>query len=129
MTMKQINIVNAYQPITKLNSQDLDGYTAKKIYDLMLKIKPLFDFQVQEQNKIYAKHPNLNIEKMGFDIDPNNPNSKLEAEEEAKEIEKELNELAEIEQEIEFERFEVPLGKVQLSGKDIGNLSDFIDFV
>lgn len=130
--MKQKDLVEAYIAAKKLNEQTLkSGKIAKKIFELTSGLKRFFDFQVQEENKIFAEHPKYDLELGGIPLGDNpSEEVKKQAEEELNVISNKLKELNGLESEFEFESFTISLDSVNLtiSGKDIGTLSPFITF-
>lgn len=127
--MKQKEAVQAYLSLKKLNEQDLSLKVAKKVFDLFIKLRKAWDFQVQEELKIHERYP---------EIDPTTSSIKftnVEERDKALEIIKKFNadadDLGNLEFEIEFKPFTIVMDgepNVKLSGSDISNLSPFITF-
>lgn len=133
MIVKQGVIVKAYKSAIDLNKQKISsGKIAKKIYELVNKLKPTYEFQLQEEEKIFEAHPNFDIRIGGIRImNQNDPIEKEQANSEAKEIEKELNGLSNLDVDLDFDIFDIDLEAIpdlKISGEDIGNLESFINF-
>jgi hypothetical protein len=131
MTIKSLEGASAYRSLITLNQHKFtDGRIAIKIFNLMNKLKPVFDFRLQEEKKIIDAHPNFDPTINGIKIEEDGSN-KEEADREAKEIQKEFEDLGEIESEIDYEPFDLDLSKEQipLSADDIKNLTKFINFI
>lgn len=132
--MTQRDILNAYVSARYLNQQRLsDVSIAKKIYQLMQKLQPSLDFQIQEEQKIYGAHPDYSPELRGCPI-PEVCTSERRAEltKEAEEVSAALKALNETKVDpIDFEKFEFDCekNKISISGEDIGNLEPFIEFI
>ena len=131
MTIKSLEGASAYRSLITLNQHKFtDGRIAIKIFNLMNKLKPVFDFRLQEEKKIIDAHPNFDPTINGIKIEKDGSNAE-EADREAKEIQKEFEDLGEIESEIDYEPFDLDLSKEQipLSADDIKNLTTFINFI
>ena len=132
MTIKQSEAMKAYQSVNDLNKQKLSsGKLAKQVYDLSSKLKSAFDFQIQEEQKIYNDHPEFDPTIGGIRLEGKSNEERKQCAEEIKQIDKELRELSELDFEIDFEPFDFSLeaNNVKISGEDIGNLEKFINFV
>lgn len=130
--MTQFEAVKAYMSLRTLNAQRTSGRVAKKIFDLMNKLKPLWEFQTQEEQKLFEKYPFLDPQTMRLNLG----DSEMDADEKlqlTKEIKQAFDELSGAElDEKEFEpyKFEIDLENedLKLSGEDIANLSPFVTF-
>lgn len=132
MKIKQSEAMKAYQSVNDLNKQKLSsGKLAKQIYDLSSKLKSAFDFQIQEEQKIFDAHPNFDQVVGGIRLEGKSYEERKQCAEEAKQIDAELKELSELDFEIDFEPFDFNLeaNNVKISGEDIGNLERFINFI
>ncbi len=129
MVISQKDAVQAYLAVKKLNEQDTSIKTAKKVFDLFTKLRKAWDFQVQEELKLYERYP---------EIDPISHGIKFKSvpeREKALEIINKFNadadEIGNVEFEIEFEPFTINSDNeagIKLSGSDISKLSAFISF-
>lgn len=133
MLFKQNDIIKAYKSAIYLNQQKFSsGKIAKKIYELVTKLKPTYDFQLQEEQKLFDAHPNFDIRNGIMKIiNPNDENEIEKAKKEAKEIEKELSDLSDLDVDLDFDIFDIDLEitpELKISGEDIGNLEKFINF-
>lgn len=131
MTIKQSEAVKAYQSIQGLNRQKFNsGKIAKKIYELTMKLKSAFDFQLQEEEKIYSKYPDFDPMIGGFHIGKDDENREKKISD-VKEINKQLKEIADLDFDLDFEPFDLDLEiyNVQISGEDIGNLQKLVNFI
>lgn len=132
--MKQKDLINAYVSAKYLNQQRLsDVSTAKKVYQLMTKLQPSIDFQIQEEQKIYDANPDYSPELNGCAIPASaSPEEREKYIQETKNVSNAFKKLSETEVDpIEFEKFTFDCEKnpVSLSGEDIGNLEPFIEFI
>lgn len=129
--MKQRELVRAYNSLNEINRCRLtDGKLAMQIYKLKSKLQPIFDFQIQEEEKIFNEHPNFDPRLNGVVIGKDGVN-RDEALNEAKIVSEELKKLADIDVDFEFEPFDFDLNahNVPISGEDIENLNSFINFI
>ena len=134
MKIKQSEAVKAYRSLQDLNRQKMSSNDAKQIYSLFKKLQEAFEFQTQEERKIFAEHPNFDIQLGGIRLD----NKKTEEEkaavtEELKDIEKELKALSDLDFEISDLDFPIDIfldneSNLKISGEDIGNLEKLINF-
>ena len=134
MTIKQSEAAKAFHSLQDLNSQKLSsGKLAKSIYDLFTKIQSAYDFQMQEEQKIFGNHPSFNPVLGGIPYTEDmTPEEKENVNTEIKQIESELKDLAELDFELEgYEPFTINLDlepNLRISGEDIGNLEKLIVF-
>ena len=130
--MKQSDAVKAYVSAVELNKQRLSGSIANKIFKLVNALQPCWDFQIQEEEKIFKEHPFVDP-KLGICLaEDASEDERVKASLEMKSVNESLRSLSEIEIEpIEFESFTIDLEQenIKLSGEDIGRLKDFINFV
>ena len=133
MKIKQNEAVKAYKSLQDLNHVKISSWkAAKQIYELFKKFKPAYDFQVQEEQKIFFLHPDFDMSIGGIKLTDDKEQHK-KAIAETKQIEKELDDLGNLDFEIEdFDSpIEINLGDepyLKLSGEDIGNLEKLINF-
>ena len=132
MKVKQGDAVKAYQSVLDLNRQKLSsGKIAKQIFELTGKLASAYDFQLQEAKKILELHPEFDPSINGIKLEGKNDEERAVAIKEVKQIEKEFNDLAELDVDLDFTPFSIDLNRfdeIQLSGEDIGNLEKFITF-
>lgn len=128
--MKQGEAIKAYKSAIYLNQQKLSGSMAKKVFLLTKALQPVWDFQVQEEDKIFADHPMYDPSINGIRM-PDDPEEKKKAILEVEQINKELKVIGEVDSDVEFEKFDFDLSaeQIKLSGEDIGNLGPFINFI
>ena len=132
MKIKQNIAMKAYVSVKDLNQQKLSsGKVAKQVYELTNTLKPAYDFQIQEEQKIYASHPDFDPSIGGIRLENKTDEEKKLATENIKKIDTELKDLANVDFEIDFEKFDFDLAQnsVRISGEDIGNLDMFINFI
>ena len=131
--MKQKDAVNAYISAKKLNSLDVTPMTAQTIFELFRALQPAWDFQLQEEQKIFAKHPKLDVGTLSIKMEnPDDLEEKANAEKEITEINQELKDLANVETVINFQKRNINAmfdKNIKVSGEDIANLDPFITFV
>lgn len=131
--MTQFEAVKAYISLKALNSQRTSGKIAKKIFDLMTLLKPSWDFQVQEENKVYEKYPMLDPKTMTIDLGKT-PEERNERTKMAVEIKKAFDDFGGTEfvlpENLDQYKFHIDLDSenLKLSGEDIANLAPFITF-
>lgn len=119
--MKQFTIIRAYKALKKLGEQELPIKTACKVHRLMVSLRPVWEFQVQEEEKIISRlQPGMN----GGDLQFKTP-------EEAQEFRDRLRELNEMEvDDLAFTPVSVPVPEdALLTANDIDALDGFISFV
>lgn len=130
--MTQGDAIKAYIAVNELNKQMFSGQTAKKIFALYAKLKPLYEFQAQEEKKIFEKYPQFNPEINGCPIkNPNDENEIKTAKEIAKEVDEALKKLNELPVDVQFEPFVISISEqinLKISGQLIGYLKGFIEF-
>ena len=130
--MTQGDAIKAYIAVNELNKQTFSGQTAKKIFALYTKLKPLYDFQVQEEKKIFEKYPQFNPNINGCPIkDPNDEAEVTTAKAVAKEVDEALKKLNELPADIQYESFMISTeeqANLKISGQFIGYLKGFIEF-
>jgi len=127
--MKQKEAVQAYLSAKKLNEQETSAKTALKVFNLFTKLRKAWDFQVQEELKLFERYPEVDREKHGIKYSTKEEFEKAESI--IKKFNEEADELADLDFEIDFEPFVIKLDVetgIKLSGADIGNLSEFIKF-
>jgi len=134
MKISQSEAIKAYKTVLNLNKQKFSsGKIAKNIYDLYTELQPIFQFQIQEENKIFSEYPDFDPQLGGIKL-TNDPEQREKAKRDSDQIDDKLKELAELENEIKFEPFELSFDQleadsIKISGEDIGNLSKFIKFI
>ena len=130
--MTQFDAVKAYMSLRSLNAQRTSGRVAKKIFDLMNKLKPLWEFQTQEEQKLFEKYPVLDPRTMRLNLGDSDMDAdeKLQLTKEIKQAFDDLSETELDEKEFESYKFEIDLENedLKLSGEDIANLSPFVTF-
>ena len=129
--MKQGEAIRAYKSAMDLNRQKLSsGVLARKFFLLTKALQPAWDFQLQEERKIFSEHPLYDNAVNGVHIPKEEP-GRTEALNETQKIRDELKAIEELDFDIEFERFDMDLESenIQISGEDIGNLEPFINFI
>ena len=130
--MTQNEVVKAYLAAKRLNSQPFPGQTAMKIFMLVKKLQPTIDFQIQEENKIWAKYPDFVPELNGCRTTGSSKEEIDKARSIAKAVDDELTQLGNLEvSDLNIEPFSITeneLASIQISGEDIGYLMPFISF-
>lgn len=130
MRVKQGTVVMAYKALEKIMAQNTTLPVSKKTFDMQRKLQAAWDFQVNEERKIAARHPNVNAGTATVQFPPNDEEIKKERMAELDSFVKEIEELSEMEAEIEIEPFAIYMSAeaIRLSGNDIKALQGFIDF-
>ena len=127
--MTQNECIRAFMAANNLNAQTFsNGRTAKKIFDLVKLLRPVWEFQTQEELKICESHPNIDPANMTIEIKDGITTE--DAVKELDDMQAKLRELGGMETEIKAERFTIDLSKeqVRISGKEIEDLEPFILF-
>lgn len=129
MKVKQKEAIKAYKVFQKLNNQETSGAIALRIFKAMNALQSAWDFQLQEERKIFERHPNFDPSTGSISL-KDKEIEEQEAVDELKAIDNELSEIANIDTDVDFEPFTISLDfeSLKLSGQDIKNLSGFVDF-
>ena len=130
MKVKQGTVVAAYKALDKIMAQNTTLPVSKKTFDMQRKLQAAWDFEVREEEKIAARHPNVDPGNVSIQVPPNDEEIKKERMAELDSFVKEIEELSEMEAEIEIEPFTIYMSAeaIRLSGNDIKALQGFIDF-
>ena len=131
MNMKQKNCIMACHALDRLMAQETSIRTAKKIFDMREKLQSAWDFQVSEEKKIYASHPNVNPMDGTVTYSENDEIQKKQRLDELTSFEEKFNELFDMEQDIEIEPFTISQEEqknIKITGNDIKALMGFITF-
>jgi hypothetical protein len=130
MKVKQGTIVAAYKALDKIMRQNTTLPVSKKTFDMQRKLQAAWDFQIREEEKIAARHPNVNPDNASVQFPPNDEEIKKERMAELDSYVKDIEELLEMEAEIEIEPFTIYMSveAIRLPGNDIKALQGFIDF-
>lgn len=130
--MTQRDQVRAYIAASKLNRLTLPISIAKKVFTLVDRLQPSWDFQAQEEKKIYDAHPMYNPEIGGCIPEDDSLEARHKAEQEARLVVEALKQLAETEvEQFEFEPIEISeelQDRIELSGEEVGYLKPYITF-
>ena len=130
MKVKQGTVVMAYKALDKIMAQNTTLPVSKKTFDMQRKLQPAWDFQIREEEKIAARHPNVNAGTDSVQFPSNDEEIKKERLAELDSFVKEIEELSEMEAEIEIEPFTIYMSAetIRLPGNDIKALQGFVDF-
>lgn len=117
--MKQGNIVAAYKVVNKLCQMSLPIKTSYELCKLKRAMQPVWDFQVDEERKIFDKYAPEPEE---------NGNFKLKSEEEAIAFGEALKQLNDMEVE-DIAGIEIPICEdIQISAAELESIDEFIKF-
>jgi len=121
MTLTNERILNAYVPLQNLYHQKLQVGTSKKLFDLIHKIRPVMDFQIEQEQQFLEEHPPVRLE---------NDKYVFSTPEDANAFRERLAELAQLETDID----DVPLiietanePVFEISGNDIEKLQPLVE--
>ena len=118
--MQQSRIISAYKSLRKLADRELPIRIACQIHRLTVKLRPVWDFQVQEEQKLCDR------------LHPKNEDGKLvfETPEGAQEFRDRLKELNGMEvEDIELKPITIPIPDgITLTPADIEALEGFVEF-
>ena len=131
--MKQKEAVQAYRSLQTLNDQKLPGYLARRIFDLSEKLKPTWEFQRREEEKIYESYPSFDKRIGGFNISGLSDDEKEKVNKDVQAIDNELKKLSELDVEgfDDYEKieFDMDQANINLTPNEFGTLKPFIDFI
>lgn len=130
MVTTQGTALKAYIAIEELNKQTFSGPIAKKLFNLYKTLKPVYEFQLQEEKKIFSKYPEFDPTINGCPVKDNNPETIERARTVAKSVDSELKDLGAIEIDIDCEPIIIPESEqtnLKISGAFIGYLEGFVD--
>ena len=128
--MKQGKIIQAYKALDKLMQQETPLQTAILVFEMREKLRPSWEFQISEEEKLQKKYENINFSdfsvswKTGDDEDQKLKLAELAA------CEKDIQALADLDRIIDIEPIQIPVSSVsiKMAGKDIEALKGFVEF-
>ena len=128
--MKQGLIIAACHALNKIMNQDLSLAMAKQVFDMRESLQPNWDFQVMQERKIAAKHPHVDLATASVSYDTGNSEMEKERLAELDSFLKEMDDLAEMEQDLSVEPIILRSSEenIKIAGKDIKALKGFITF-
>lgn len=128
--MKQADIIKACIALDKIMRQDTSLTVSKKVFDMRNKLQNAWKFQVAEEGKIAARHPNVDPVKSSVQYSINNEEEKEARIQELNSYVKEMEELGNMEQDIDVEPFSISVSQedIKMAGNDIKALQGFITF-
>ena len=128
--MKQADIIKACIALDKIMRQDTSLTVSKKVFDMRNKLQNAWKFQVAEEGKIAARHPNVDPVKSSVQYSINNEEEKDARIQELNSYVKEMEELGNMEQDIDVEPFSISVSQedIKMAGNDIKALQGFITF-
>ena len=129
MNMKQSKCVQAYKALLKIMNQDTSLPTARKVFELSRKLQPAWEFQLNEERKIFERHPDIDPSNGSVTYETGNKEQEEKMLNELNDFDKEMKELGDMEQTIEAEPFVIfEEENIKIAGKDIQSLEDLITF-
>ena len=130
MNMKQKNCIMACHALDRLMAQETSIRTAKKIFDLREKLQSAWDFQLSEEKKIYASHPDVNPADGTVSYSEQDEIQKKKMLDELASFDQKFKELFEMEQDITIEPIVISSEQenIKITGNDIKALAGFITF-
>lgn len=118
--MTQGNLIRAYKAVNALTEQRLPLPISYKLFKLKKSLQPVWDFQLQEEERIFNLYPPTDREGNQY---------KFATPEDAQGFREAFKELREMESDIEFKPLNLPmLESMNLSGEEIDALTDVIFF-
>lgn len=128
--MKQADIIKACIALDKIMRQDTSLAVSRKVFDMRNKLQNAWNFQVSEESKIAARHPNVDPVKSSVQYSINNEEEKEARIQELNSYVKEMEELGNMEQDIDVEPFSISVSQedIKMAGNDIKALQGFITF-
>ena len=127
--MKQGKIVAACKALDKLLVQDVTLPTARKLFDLRRKFQDAWDFQVQEEQKIANRHPDVDPVRMCVQYPTGNKEAEEKLLAELKSYEDEMTALLEMDFAVTVEPLTIHDSEnIKIAGKDIGALEGIVTF-
>ena len=121
----------AYAALKKLSDVPMAFSKAKVIFDLKQKLQPCWDFQTQEEQKIFDMYPDLDVQTMTINLEGKDEEARKKALEDSKEIDQKLRELGKMDSGFEeTEPVKLVLSddpRITISAKDIEYLSTFVE--
>ena len=120
--MNQGSIISAYKSLKKLAAQELPIVYACRIHRLMVSLRPAYDFQVEEEEKLLRK---MNPSVLG------DGNLQFSTVEDAQEFKARMKEITDMEvDDIEVKPITIPImTNANLTANDIDALDGFVEFV
>ena len=120
--MKQNQVIRAYNAMKKLANQELPIKISCKIHRLMVSIRPAWDFQLNEEDKILRRLNPTTLENGALQF--NSP-------EDAKEFRDKLDEIGNMDTEdMDLHPIQLPIPEGALiSANDLEALEGFVEFV
>ena len=130
MKLKQGDIIRACKALDKIMVQDTSLAVSKKTFEMRDKLQPVWSFQISEENKIAARHPNVDPVKASVQFSANNEEEKKSKLQELDSFIKEMEELGNIENEVDVEPFSISISQenIKMAGKDIMALRGLVSF-
>ena len=127
--MKQGKIVAAYKALHKLMMQDVPLPLARRLFGMVRTFQDAWDFQVQEEQKIANRHPDVDPIRMCVQY----PSGDKEAEEkllkELKSYEDEMTALMEMDFAVTVDPLTIHDSEnIKIAGKDIAALEGIVIF-
>ena len=130
--MKQGKGMIAYKALSKLMGETLNLHTAKKVFDMHMKLQKIWDFQLNEEQKILKRHPNVDPVTASVQYNENDEETKKARLAELDSFTKELAALSEIEHDdIVIEPITIAIDAepaIKMTGNDIKALEGFVTF-
>lgn len=120
MKLTQMQAIEAYTIVRKLESQEMDARYAKVLFDIKKALEPQFVFQNEQERKT-VQLVNASIDEMGIITFP-------DAEAKQKYIDK-MNEVAAVETDVAIEKKPFDISGLRMSAKDIEALDLVADIV
>lgn len=128
--MRQGQCIQAYKALSKIMAQDTTLTISKKVFDLQRELQPAWDFQINEEQKIAARHPDVDPVSASVKYKTDDKEAEEKALAELAAFEKELKDLADLDRDLVIEPFTIYMNQenIRLSGNDIKALTGFINF-
>lgn len=128
--MKQGKIIQAYKALDRLMQQETPLQIALAIFEMREKLRPSWEFQIAEEEKLQKKYENVNFANFSVSFSADDENDKKLKLAELSACEKDIKALADLDRIVEIEPLAIPAASVsiKMAGKDIEALKGFIEF-
>ena len=128
--MKQGKIIQAYKALDKIMAQDVPLQIAFSVFEMREKLRPSWEFQIGEEEKIQKKYPSIDFDTLSVKWKTDDETDKKLKLAELSACEKDFEALSSLDRVLEIEPIQIPVSEVsiKMAGKDIEALHGFVEF-